>query len=305
MAHPRRSRDRRPDWLALVPAEELEVDSATSLAATTTVWDQPEFTSHMHAPMEIGILLDGRRQMHFGRRVLHFGPGDVWLCAMWEPHGWLNGPDYRPVHLYFLPAALWDPVDLTPAWPRLFAVPPEHRPRVRSAETRARLLEIGHEVAREVQEQRPGWLRMARLALLRLLLLLEREWQPPNPGGRHAPARPTDLDRIAPALALATANLHRRVGVTEAAGACRLSVSRFHDVFHRTMGVGFRDFALRARLAVVARELLRTNRSVDDLALAAGFTDGSHLHRSFVAEYGLTPARYRRRNRASGVRHPP
>jgi len=42
-----------------------------------------------------------------------------------------------------------------------------------------------------------------------------------------------------------------------------------------------------------ARAQLRRNRSLADVALAAGFADQAHLSRMFKSAFGVTPARYR------------
>jgi len=42
-----------------------------------------------------------------------------------------------------------------------------------------------------------------------------------------------------------------------------------------------------------ARAALRRNRSLAEVALAAGFADQAHLSRMFKHAFGVTPARYR------------
>ena len=41
-----------------------------------------------------------------------------------------------------------------------------------------------------------------------------------------------------------------------------------------------------------ARQLISKGKSIADAALLAGFSDQSHLTRSFKKRYGLTPGRY-------------
>jgi AraC family transcriptional regulator len=98
-----------------------------------------------------------------------------------------------------------------------------------------------------------------------------------------------------PALTLIRTQPHRRVRLGEAAYACGLSATRFAVVFNQTVGLSFGRFALRARLAYVARRLLSANTSIERIASEAGFVDASHLHRTFVRHYGCTPGQYRER----------
>ena len=55
------------------------------------------------------------------------------------------------------------------------------------------------------------------------------------------------------------------------------------------------------RIIDSARAQLERNRSLADVALAAGFADQAHLSRMFKSAFGVTPARYR----ALGANHTP
>jgi AraC-like DNA-binding protein len=82
------------------------------------------------------------------------------------------------------------------------------------------------------------------------------------------------------------------VGLDELAAAA--DVSRFHliRVFRRRYGLT--PFAYqRNRRIEKARAVLRTGKSIADAAAAAGFSDQSHLGRSFRAVMGSTPGEYR------------
>lgn len=76
------------------------------------------------------------------------------------------------------------------------------------------------------------------------------------------------------------------------------AIAGFHPVylaraFRRHYGVSPSDYLRRRRLHR-AVSLLATRRTLADAAATLGFTDASHLHRSFVAEFGMTPGVFRR-----------
>jgi AraC family transcriptional regulator len=52
----------------------------------------------------------------------------------------------------------------------------------------------------------------------------------------------------------------------------------------------------RRRLEFVCLELVHAEHSLTDIALAAGFSDQSHMTREFRRAYGVTPGAYRRRD---------
>jgi AraC-like DNA-binding protein len=85
--------------------------------------------------------------------------------------------------------------------------------------------------------------------------------------------------------------------VDEAASRCGLGRAQFSLVFRDTMGMSFGRFCLRSRLGFVAEMLLSTDLPTQAIAQRAGFVDGSHMHRAFVARYGCTPGQYRADNR--------
>jgi AraC-like DNA-binding protein len=209
-------------------------------------------------------------------------------------------PGTTLVHFYFVPDVVWDPADPMPSWFRLFSSPPEARPQAESPALRRQLLAIGREVAEEAERQEAGWLRVARLALMRVLVAMEREWLRSGHSAEQDGVAAEDLARMAQAVELVNSNLHRRVPADEAAAASGLSTSRFQHVFRATFGVPYGRFCLRARLAAVAALLLNSWAGVDSLAGELGFTDASHLRRAFHAEYGLNPGDLRKQRQFQG-----
>jgi AraC-like DNA-binding protein len=248
----------------------------------------------MHEGFEVGILLRGRQERHYPECVLSLSAGDVWLQPMWEPHGWrVIEPDTRTVILIFLPEFLGDEMVGDAPWLSLFAVPPEDRLWIRDDATRAAALSLGHELADEIEHQRRSWLIALRLGLLRLLLILARDWRPPVDGVDAWHVRTRDLGRVIPAVSLIKQRRPGTVRVDEAAQACGLSRSRFGSLFRETMGTSFGQFALRARLAFAAHRLLTTDMSAESIGREVGFVDGSHFHRAFLKRYGCSPRAYR------------
>ncbi len=251
----------------------------------------------VHDGVEVGVVLSGSAERHFETHVEVASAGDVWLCAMWEPHGRrVVSSQYEGVLLIFQPDFLGDEAVGSPNSLRVFAAPPESRPRVTGNAMRTRVLAVGQELRREVEQQQPGWEVAVRLHLLLLLFTLSRDWRPPALGGRTAGAG-SNLRRIMPALALVHDDGSARVSIPEAAAACGLGRSRFSLLFRETMGMSFSQFSLRARLARVAEMLMGTDLATEGIAAECGFVDASHLHRAFVRHYGDTPAAYRRRAR--------
>ena len=248
----------------------------------------------VHAGAEVGVILAGSEEHHLEDWVRRLVPGDVWLTATWEPHGWrVAAPNTEDVLLIFLPQFLSEEQLGEVSWLELFAAPPRQRPKVMTSAMRERVMALGQELRREMQEQRPGWKTALRLNLLSLLLTLSREWEPADRTNTVRRLRASNLPRVMPALSMVHTRPTRRVSLTEAARACGLSRAHFCLIFRETMGMSFGRFCLRSRLGSVAQLLLASDLPTEAIAEQTGFSDGSHLHHAFVRRHGCTPGQYR------------
>jgi|HubBroStandDraft_1064217.scaffolds.fasta_scaffold17587_4 AraC-like DNA-binding protein len=79
-----------------------------------------------------------------------------------------------------------------------------------------------------------------------------------------------------------------------AARVAGLHPTHFSRAFRRHVGTTPNGYRLRARVRRASALLLETNASLASIALACGFSDQSHLTRTFGAALGLAPAAYRR-----------
>lgn len=258
---------------------------------------------HVHEAAEVGIVTAGTVMIDFGDYVMTCGPGDVWLCAMWEPHArTVEQGGAEDVVAIFVPEFVAEEMPGVPSWLSVFGMPPRSRPCLVTDDAREVALGIGRDLRREVDRHSPEWPRIVRLGLLRLLIELSRS--PAASASEHgtteAAVRPTLVSRVMPALALVHEDPRRRVPVAQAAGACGLSRSRFQHTFRAAMGTSFGRFAQRVRLTFCAHLLLTTDASTEAIALEAGFASAGHLNRGFVKHYGMTASKFRSRGMPPG-----
>jgi AraC-like DNA-binding protein len=111
-------------------------------------------------------------------------------------------------------------------------------------------------------------------------------------GGRSRGAglAPWQLKR---AKALFEAHLCGGVGVEHVARACGLSRGHFSNAFRVSTGLSPHCWFTQRRIEA-ARDMLRTNQSLSDIALACGFADQSHFTRQFRRATGTTPKAWQR-----------
>jgi AraC-like DNA-binding protein len=254
--------------------------------------DKPRYD--MHYGLELGVVLSGAMKRFYKTWETELKPGGVWLCGMWEPHGW--EPVKVPCEILvfvILPQSLTNTGFEGAArvnWTAPFTAAPESRPQVTNA-NRAVMLSLGKRLAARCDSnsaKKAAWLK---LGLFEILLTLMENWTPPQtvvapPAGAFT--------RIHKAVELIFQS-HHAVTVREASRLCGMGRNAFSELFTSLMGISFPKFALRYRLSGAASQIARSDDAVKTVAADWGFTDASHLHRAFVQHYGCSPAEYRKR----------
>jgi AraC-like DNA-binding protein len=92
-----------------------------------------------------------------------------------------------------------------------------------------------------------------------------------------------------------------RVLVADLCALVWRSEAHFSRSFRGTFGCSPHSFVIRRRVALAAKNMLRTHMSLSDIALECGFVDQAHLCKHFRAVAGETPAAWRRAKRAQGA----
>lgn len=256
----------------------------------------------IHYEMELGIVLSGRmRRLYRGFETV-CGAGDVWLCGLWEPHGYA----VEQVPCRVLVLVIWPPLlagmsfPECPAasWMSLFAMPPGKRPRPTAASRASAAAAAGRIVAAAEQASPFAGVRI-RLALTELLAdLMERAPAPVRKAGRGEPGVYGRISRAIDMVFEAGA----RLSVRQAAAACGMNRDKFAREFHDMMGMPFAKFALQHRVSRAAEQLASTDKPIKLVAYEMGFSDESHLNRVFLRQYSCAPGEFRRRARAGADR---
>ena len=102
-----------------------------------------------------------------------------------------------------------------------------------------------------------------------------------------------DERRVAEVVRHMESTLERAHSLLALAKQARLSPYHFLRVFRKVTGVSPHQLLLRMRLHAAARRLLQSPAAVTDIAYAVGFADLSNFVRTFRAEFGTPPSRYR------------
>ncbi len=245
----------------------------------------------MHYSLEIGVVQSGQMERYYQGHRRTLGPGQVWLCSAWEPHGFrvIEGP-CRIVVASVFPAALANtcfPELTRHDWHAPFVVPAARRPDVPLA-SRQWVVELARSLEESVTALEPRRLLLQRMFIYQLLLELPRASEPLD-------AEALEAEGWAYFNRAVELVLRRRcfVSTEDAARECAISQKALNALFRSATGSSFPKFALRYRLQGAASRLLESREPVKAVARDWGFADVSHFHAAFRSSYGCSPVRYR------------
>ncbi|MHC0043776.1 helix-turn-helix domain-containing protein [Vibrio campbellii] len=89
-------------------------------------------------------------------------------------------------------------------------------------------------------------------------------------------------------------NVHKNLREEEAAALCHYSPTYFSKLFHRKVGMCFRDYVTDKRISLAKKMLLEEqSMKIAYIAYQCGYRDVSYFSRIFKKKTGLSPASYR------------
>ncbi|WP_165076816.1 MULTISPECIES: AraC family transcriptional regulator [unclassified Desulfovibrio] len=241
------------------------------------------FAPHFHPAWVLGCVLSGRRTLMVQGRPYHAGPGDVVIFRPGEVHACAPAGSapfvWRGFH--FRPGSagaeqvrlLTEARDAGPVFPagdlldELLAAHALMGGRASPSQKEARLSQALHRLGAGLTPRKR-----------------HSPPQPPRPAEPGLEALRVHLESHAP----------ERFSLEDMAGMARMGKFRLLRAFARLTGATPYRYLESARVNR-AQELLERGLAPAEAALAAGFSDQSHLARAFRARLGVTPGACRRR----------
>ncbi|BFM09183.1 AraC family transcriptional regulator [Halioxenophilus aromaticivorans] len=111
----------------------------------------------------------------------------------------------------------------------------------------------------------------------------------------------TAVTQLENALAFIRYNFTRDISVSELAEHCCISISALERRFKKYLQKSPKQFINEIRLEYGSHLLLRSNDTIANIALAAGFSDPNYFTRMFTRHFGCAPSDYRHQKRGGDL----
>lgn len=108
------------------------------------------------------------------------------------------------------------------------------------------------------------------------------------------------VSQVEQAVDYIRSNLDSNLKARDLALQLGISTRQLHRRFQEVFGMNTRDFILRTRINEATEELRSTGRPIGEIAIDCGFCDQSAFTAQFRQITGMTPLKFRQRNRKRG-----
>ncbi len=235
------------------------------------------FPRHTHDEFGLGYIVDGGQRSWSGRGLVEAEAGDIVTVNPGEIHDGIGRKD-RPRHwrmLYLSPEAIERSVEKPAAQLEL------HDPVLRDRETLTTIASAINALVGDDPD--PDHIEEQLLLALRSMM---------NPSSALPPAQTCSFS-VRRVVERIEAESAMPLNLSDYAATAQMSRYQILRHFAAEVGTTPHAYLLQHRVKQ-ARLYLQAGRTLADAAMSAGFSDQSHMTRSFVRQIGITPGRYAR-----------
>lgn len=251
--------------------------------------------SHWHFYMEILYMLEGNAQVSVDNNELELGPNDM---ILFHPQSVHMIRSEKPVKFLGLKFDL-NTIECFPSHAlklrNIFACARfNHMPIYFPNELNQQMCaeNIFKRCMLETENKEFGYHQLLRTHINELLIAIIRYWKQLGFVIDNSAHTSDDYD-IYTITEFIDKNLHTHIQVSDIAKACNMSYSYFAKRFPAVYGKTCKEYIEEMRLYKVEEYLLFTDFDLNYIAQETGFSDCSHMIKSFKKFRGITPKKYR------------
>jgi AraC-like DNA-binding protein len=257
-----------------------------------------DFCWHFHPEYELTYIVKSSGRRYVGDSIEDYHDGDLILLGPNLPHTWGSTPQPRRsrqshVAIYTQFSENFAGAD--------FLSKPELAALKTLFSRASRGLKFSHQIEQRVGREMEllndagGMKRLVKLLEILDILVHARNAKPLASAGFSPALKRFDESRIDAVCNYVHENLGEAISLPEAASRAHMSVSAFSRFFHRALGRTFVEYVNELRIGEACRQLIESEKSVAEIAFAAGFENLSNFNRRFLKLKAMSPRDYRRR----------
>ena len=263
---------------------------------------------HRHKFIQIVYISKGKLKHVINNNTFDVHKGDIFVIPPYVPHYYIDAyqENYEVIEFEFVPEFINERfsgdsrsegrfMDFAYLEPFLVTEKDMH-PRLNlSGGIQMEVEEIFDEILAEYEFREPEFDLMIKALLLKLLVLLEREFQKNLAGTADQALYDQHKDAIYRALRYIDENYEKDISMEQAAKIAMLSPSYLRYLFKQITHRTFTEYVQNLRISK-AIELLKTRRDMKiiDICYSVGYNSVSYFNRAFRQATGVSPKAYRR-----------
>lgn len=257
----------------------------------------PQFGSiwHYHPEIELHYLIKGEGIRFVGDSISNFQQDDLILMGSNVPHTWKcnisNSSDnhVEALVLHFHPECLGKEflnVYETQGIIKLFEQ--AKTGLVIKGSSKEKIKRLMWRMKRET-----GLNKVVYLLRIYAILLESKECEALSNSAEFAKFNQLDGNRMERVLSFTLQNFRDKILIEDVARLTNLSVTSFCRYFKMTSNKSYFDFLTEVRLNHACRLLIKTDYTIQHIALDSGFENTSNFYRHFKNVKGITPKEYK------------
>ncbi|WP_165972045.1 helix-turn-helix domain-containing protein [Paenibacillus piri] len=260
-----------------------------------------EHELHVHAALEISVLLENDANYHLIDREYHGRPGDVFVFRPFEPHWNLARETGRPMKwtmVLFAPSIVRSIPDgyklLTP-----FYAADKFAPLIKGHTSYAQSIHrAAKEAVEEEERQLPGWRAKQLVCFIDILVQIFRCYTEAQQD-QSLHKRQADHG-IIQVIEYMLSHFSEDIDMCEMIAMSNLRKTMFFRTFKEITRLSPNEFISRLRLQSAIHLLDHTDKSITDIAFECGFHSLSYFNKHFKQFRGVSPREHRSLSRSSG-----
>lgn len=287
---PRTERSRFPDGFRILQGKQEYVTYVEH--SSIRVWPSEvsgHYDNHMHSAVEIILPYRGVAVYHLPEKEYRVEPGEVLIVPSGCPHALTESEGMGRYLLLFEPNPLYalqdipgiNPMTQTPVYLR------------DQSELQDRVSQLLMQVVDCYFRKEPMWNTECYSYLLQMYAVLGREYLRVNAVQEPAGHRSIDPEIMNSAITFINEHYMDDISLEAVARFTGFSKYYFSRSFKDFFGVSFSSYLTVKRVNAAASLLTRSNQSIREIAMAAGFGSVATFNRIFREQKNCTPSQYR------------